>query len=166
MGVPAVVPSAARVSISETITEDLDVCEESENVVDIPVVVPSAALVSISEETSMDVDVCEESENVMDIPVPVSSAELVSVSEETSMDVDACEKSEIEVDVSVVADFDSLQTNPGKDDVPSEPINSLADIEPGVVMRSPEVGLEDHVIQVRVGSESGTNVGDLEGKAI
>ena len=153
-------------SISETITEDLDVCEESENVVDIPVVVPSAALVSISEETSMDVDVCEESENVMDIPVPVSSAELVSVSEETSMDVDVCEKSEIEVDVSVVADFDSLQTNPGKDDVPSEPINSLADIEPGVVMRSPEVGLEDHVIQVRVGSESGTNVGDLEGKAI
>ena len=32
-------------------------------------------------------------------------------------------------------------------------------------MRSPEVGLEDHVIQVRVGSESGTNVGGFEGKA-
>ena len=122
---------------------------------------------SISEETiTGDVDSREQSGDVVDIPVAVSLAELVSVSEETSMDVDVCEKSEIEVDVSVVADFDSLQTNPGKDDVPSEPINSLADIEPGVVMRSPEVGLEDHVIQVRVGSESGTNVGDLEGKAI
>ena len=41
------------------------------------------------------------------------------------MDVDVCEKSEIEVDTSVVADLDSLQTNPGKDDVPSEPIKSL-----------------------------------------
>ena len=32
-------------------------------------------------------------------------------------------------------------------------------------MRSLEVRLEDHVIQVRVGLESGTNVGGLESKA-
>ena len=32
-------------------------------------------------------------------------------------------------------------------------------------MRSPEVGLEDHAIQVRVESDSGANVGGLEGKA-
>ena len=32
-------------------------------------------------------------------------------------------------------------------------------------MRSPEAGLEDHVIQIRVGSGSGTNIGGLEGKA-
>ena len=81
------------------------------------------------------------------------------------MDVDVCEKSEIEVDTSVVADLDSLQTNPGKDAVPSEPNKSLIDTEPGVVMRSPEVGLEDHAVQARVGSENGTNVGGLEGKA-
>ena len=66
MGVPAVVPSAARVSISETITEDLDVCEESENVMDIPDAVSSAKLVFVSEETSMDVDVCEKSEISME----------------------------------------------------------------------------------------------------
>ena len=32
-------------------------------------------------------------------------------------------------------------------------------------MRSPQVGLEDHVIQVRVGSASGANEISLEGKA-
>ena len=119
--------SAGLVSVSkETETENVDACEESEIIVDIPVVVPSDALVSISEETiTEDVDVCEESENVVDISDAFSSAELVPVFEETSMDVDVCEKSEIEVDVSVVTDFDSLQTNPGKDDVPSEPIKSL-----------------------------------------
>ena len=161
-----VVPSTALVSISEeTTTEDVDVYEEPENVVDIPIVVPSAELVSISEETiTEDADVCEESENV-DIPVAVYSVELVSVSTETSMDVDVREKSEIEVDISFVADFESLQTNPRKDDVPSEPFESLTDTEPGVGMPSPEVGLEYHAIQVRVGSESSTNVGGLKGKA-
>ena len=64
-----------------------------------------------------------------------------------------------------VADFDSLQTNPRKGAVPSETIKSLIDTEPGVVLRPPEVGLEDHVIQVRVGSASGANERDLEGKA-
>ena len=119
--------SAELVSVSEeTETENMDECEESEIVADIPVGVPSDAVVSISEETiTEDVDVCEESENVVDISDAFSSAELVPVFEETSMDVDVCEKSEIEVDVSVVTDFDSLQTNPGKDDVPSEPIKSL-----------------------------------------
>lgn len=43
-------------------------------------------------------------------------------------------------------------------------MKSFMDTEPGVVMRSSEVGLKDRVFQVRVGSESGTNVG-LEGKA-
>lgn len=36
---------------------------------------------------------------------------------------------------------------------------------PGIVLRSPKVGLEDHVDQVLVRSESGANVGGLEGKA-
>ena len=134
--------------------------------VDLPGVAPASARVSVSEESTPKVlHVREESENVVDTSVAVSSTELVSVSEETSMDADGCEKSEIEVDVFVVADIDSLQNNPGKDAVPSEPIKSMTDTEPGVGMRSPEVGLEDHVIQVRVGSESGTNVGGLDGKA-
>ena len=122
-----VAPSSARVSISEeTITKDVDVCEESEIDVDVPVVVPSDALVPISEEiTTEDVDVCEESENVVGIPDAVSSALLVPVSGETSMDVDVCEKLETEVDISVVAEFDSIENNPGKDAVPSEPIKSL-----------------------------------------
>ena len=141
--------------------------EESVTEVDLPGVVPSSARVSVSEETTTkDVDVCEESAIDVDVPVVVPSAALVSISEETTKkDVDVCEESEIEVDISVVADFHSLQNNPGKDAVPSEPIKSMTDTEPGVGMRSPEVGLEDHVIQVRVGSESGTNVGGLDGKA-
>ena len=134
--------------------------------VDLPGVAPASARVSVSEESTPKVlHVREESENVVDTSVAVSSTELVSVSEETSMDADGCEKSEIEVDVFVVADIDSLQNNPGKDAVPSEPNTPLTDTEPGVVTRSPEVGLEDHVIQIRVESESGTNVGGLEGKA-
>ena len=36
-------------------------------------------------------------------------------------------------------------------------MKSFMDTEPGVVMRSSEVGLKDRVFQVRVGSESGTN---------
>lgn len=62
------------------------------------------------------------------------------------MDVDVCERSDVEVDISVVAIFDSSQTIPGKDAVPSEPIRSLTATKLGVVMRSPEVGLEDHAI--------------------
>ena len=163
---PDVAPSSARASISEeTVTEDV-VCEESKNVVDIPVVVPSAELVSVSEETiTGDVDVSEESEDVVDIPDAVSSAELVSVSEQTSKDVDVCEKSEIGVDTCVVADFDSLQTNPGQYAVRYEPIKSLTDTKLGVAMRSPEVGLEDCAMQVQVGSENGAHVRGLEAKA-
>lgn len=82
----------------------------------------------------------------MGIPVAVSSAERVSVSEEPSMNVDVCEKSDVEVDISVVAIFDSSQTNPGKDAVPSESISSLTATKLGVVVRSPEVGLEHYVI--------------------
>ena len=47
----------------------------------------------------------------------------MSVSEDTSTDMDVCEKLENKLDVSVDADFNSLQTNPGNDAVPSEPIN-------------------------------------------
>lgn len=54
---------------------------------------------------------------------------------------------------------------PRKDAVPFEPIKSLTDAKPEVVMRSTEFGFEDHVIQVHVGLESGTNVGGLEGKS-
>ena len=70
MDVPVVVPSAALVSNSAvTITEDVDVCDESENDVGIPVAASSAELVSVSEETSMDVDVCERSVIEVDISV-------------------------------------------------------------------------------------------------
>lgn len=98
------------------------------------------------------------------IPFVVPSAEPVPVSEEPSMDVDVCEKSEIGVDISVIAGFDSLHVTPGKDAIPSKPMKSLTDTDPEVVTRSPEVGLEDHVIQVCVESESGTNIAGLEGK--
>lgn len=57
-------------------------------------------------------------------------------------------------------------TNPGNDAVPSEPMKSLTDTEPEVAMQSPRGSrLEDHVIQVRVGSESGLSIGGLGGKA-
>ena len=160
----AVVLSAAQVAVPETTIEDVGVCDESVTEVDLPVV-SSAATVSVCEETTTkDVDVCKEYENVVDILVAVSSTQLVSVFEEISMDVDVCEKSEIEVDISATADYDSLQTNPGNDAVPSKPIKSLTATEPGLGMRPPEVGFEEHAIQVRIGSESGRNVGGLEGE--
>ena len=140
-----VVPcSAALVFESKEPSTDVDFCENSENV---PC---SAELISVSEETvTEDVDVHEESEIVVDIPVVDSSAESVFVSEETSMDVNVCEKSKISM--SFVLD----------------PLNHTwyTVTKPGVVMRSPEVGLEDYVIQVRVGSASGANERGLEGKA-
>ena len=131
---------------------------------DLPVIVPSAALVSVSEETATeDVDMCAESEIDVDLPVVVPSAELVSVSEEPSRNVDVCEKSEI--DIPVVADFGSLRNALGKESLSSEPSILSTDTEPEVVMLLPEVGLEDHVLQIRVGSENGTNAGGFEGNA-
>ena len=96
--------SAAIVSVSETTTEDLDVCDESVTEVDLPVVVSSSARVSVSEVTTAEfVDVCEECVTEVDLPGVAASSARVSVSgETTTKDVDVCEESEIDVDVPVV----------------------------------------------------------------
>ena len=46
----------------------------------------------------------------------------------------------------------------------SSETNMLPDTEPEVVMLSPEVGLDDQVIQIIVGPKKGTHTGGLDGK--
>lgn len=111
----------------------------------------------------LQIHVREDFEIVVDTTVVVFSAKLVSVYEQPSMDVNACEELEIGVDVSVGAGFDSLQTTPAKD-VSFNSMESLTDTEQEVVMPSPEIRLEDHVIRVGVKSESAASIGGLEGK--
>lgn len=71
--------------------------------------------------------------------------------------MDVCEKSESNVRSSAVANFDPLQTALGKKSVSSAPTVLPMHTEPEVAMLLPEVGHAEQVIQIRVGSDSGTS---------
>ena len=58
--------------------------------------------------------------------------------------------------------FDSLRDAPGREAMSSEPIIVPMDTELKDVVL-PEVKLEDHVVQIRVGPEKCSNAGGFEG---
>ena len=86
------------------------------------------------------------------------------ISDEIATNIDVCEKHEIDVGLPFAANFDSLQSALGKAFVLSEPTVLSMDTEPEVAMPLPEVKLEEQLIQIRVGSENGTNAGVLDGR--
>ena len=57
-----------------------------------------------------------------------------------------------EIDIPVVADSDSLRDAPEKEAASSKPTTLPMDTEPEVVTLSPEVELEYHVLQIRIGT--------------
>ena len=76
--------------------------------------------------------------------------------------MDVCQRSESDGGLPGVAIFNPLLTAFGKESVFSEP---TMDTEPEVAKLLTEVVLEEQVIKIRVGSESGKTAGALEGSA-
>ena len=110
--------------------------------------------------------VCEDSEIDVNEPVFAPSAEPVSASNELSKrDVGVCEMSVI--DIPVVEGSGSLRDAPEKEAASSKStiLLTMIDTEPDVVVGSPEVELDDHVVQIRGGPEKCANIaGGFEGK--
>ena len=141
-------------------SEDMDVCDKSEMVVDIPVVVPSAALKSDYEEIATGgVDACEELDIVVDTPAVVPCVEPVPIPDETTTTMDVCEKSEGDGGLPVVANFDPLQTDLGKESVFSEPTILSMDLNLKLLCYCPRLGsrnrslkfaLDERVVRTQV----------------